>query len=122
MNEQQAKAAMKKLWGDKAGWRRNEKALVGEAREAELAREPGLKAARETAKAAKTARYNELLKDPEYVRLTAEHEAARSAHQKCEAAIRARRVTVGTLGGAAGLNWFTIKGEGDNWQEALDAA
>ena len=122
MNQTQAMAALAKLYGKQAAWRRNEKALIGEEREAELAKVPELKAAAETAKAARDARRAELLKDPEYLRLSAAAQAAEAAANKARSCYHVRRVSVGKINGAAGLSFFHIEGQGDNWQEAIDDA
>lgn len=122
MNQQQAIAAMKKLWGKNAAWRRNEDAPVGEAREAILATVPALREAERAAKAARDARRAELLRDPEYQRLVAEANAASKAADKAASCHHWRRVTVGYCSDVGGLGFFHVKGQGDNWQEAIDAA
>lgn len=122
MNEKQAIAAMKKLWGSKAAWRYNEHALRGEDREQQGREADVLREKQRVAKEARDARRAELLKDPEYVRLVAEHNAAEKAADLAAGNYRARRVTVGTMSNGAGLSFFHVKAEGDNWQDAIDAA
>lgn len=122
MNKTEFHAAGRKLFGDKFGYRRNEKALVGEAREALLASIPALSAAKANAEEAVRARRAELLKDPEYVRLCEVLTQAKDEHSRAVSHIHSRRVTLGTVSSGAGLSFFTIKGEGDNYQEAIDDA
>lgn len=122
MNEKQAIAAMKKLWGSKAAWRYNENALRGEDREQRGREADVLREKQRAVEKARDARRAELLKDPEYLRLVAEHNAAMKAADLAAGNYRARRVTIGYMGGGAGLQWFNVKAEGDNWQEAIDAA
>jgi hypothetical protein len=122
VNQTQAIAAMKKLWGSKAAWRYNEHALRGDEREEQGREADELRAKQQAAKAARDARRAELLKDPEYLRLVAEHEAADKAADLAASNYRARRVTVGYCSNGAGLSWFNVVAEGDNWQDAIDAA
>lgn len=122
MNEKQAIAALTRLFGKRAAWRRNESAPVGEERDAAKAHAATLVEARDAAKAARDARRAELLRDPEFVRLCDEARTAIDACDKAVGRCHARRVTVGYVGGAAGLSFFHVAGEGDNWQEAVDAA
>jgi hypothetical protein len=122
VNQTQAIAAMKKLWGNKAAWRYNDQALKGEDRELQGI-EADQKAERaNAARAARDARRAELLKDPEYLRLCREADDAAKARDLAASKYRARRVTVGYCNTAAGLSFFHVVAEGDNWQEAIDAA
>jgi phage protein D len=122
VNQTQAIAAMKKLWGAKAAWRYNEHALRGEDREQQGREADALREKQRAAKEARDARRAELLKDSEYLRLVAEYNAAEKAADLAAYNYRARRVTVGYTGGGAGLTWFHVVAEGDNWQDAIDAA
>lgn len=122
MNIEQAKAAMKKLWGAKAAWRYNEHALRGEDREQQGREADALRVRSNDAKAARDARRAELLKDPEYLRLVAEHAAADKAADLAASNYRARRVTIGYCSNGAGLSFFSVQAEADNWQEAIDIA
>lgn len=122
MNQTQAIAAMKKLWGSKAAWRYNEQALKGEDREQQGREADALREKQRAAREARDARRAELLKDPEYLRLVAEHQAAEKAADLSASNYRARRVTVGYTGSVAGLTFFNVVAEGDNWQEAIDTA
>jgi hypothetical protein len=121
VNQTQAIAALKKFWGAKAAWRYNDHALKGEDREQQGREAHVLREKQRVAKEARDARRAELLKDPEYLRLVAEHNAAEKAADLAASNYRARRVTVGYVGGGAGLNWFHVVAEGDNWQDAIDA-
>lgn len=122
MNITQAAAALKKLYGNKAAWRYNDKALKGEEREALEASIPALHLATAQAKDAMDMRHTELLRDPEYIRLRAAWKAAQDASGRALGLSHSRRVTVGYLGGTAGLQFFHVTAEGDNWQEAIDEA
>lgn len=122
MNITQAKSAMKKLFGAKAMWRYDERAPKAEEREEIAATLPTLMEARNATKAAVEARRIELLKDPEYVRLKAEALAASDTYEKAASRTRHYRVTVGRGGGVAGLNFFHVVAQGDNWQDAIDKA
>lgn len=118
MNQTQGIAALRRLFGKNATWRCNEKAVTGDKREELRAALPQLSEASRAAKAARDARRAEILKDPEYVRLCAEAEVAEKANSKAQSALLSRRVTVGrTLG-----IFFEVKGEGDNWHEAVEKA
>jgi hypothetical protein len=79
MNQTQAMAALKKMFGAKAAWQRNEKAPRAEERQAARAQLPELQGKREAAKQALEKRRAELLSDPLYQRLRTEYEAARKA-------------------------------------------
>ncbi len=120
MSPAQAQAALKKLFGKNAAWRYNERALKGEEREALCETLPTLAQRATDARAALDARYKVLLADPEYQRLKAAHHAARAEHEKALGHYSARRVTVGQVSG--GGMFFHVIAEGDNWQEAIDAA
>jgi hypothetical protein len=118
MSPAQAQAALKKLFGKAAAWRYDESALKGEEREALVAALPNLRQTREAAKAAMEARRDELLRDPEYVKL---REAYQRASKEAEIAFSRsihRRVTVGKCNGM----FLSVVAEGDNWQEAIDNA
>jgi hypothetical protein len=122
MNITQAKAALIKLYGKKAAWRYNDRAFKGDEREALHAKLPELSAAYTQAKAAMDARRAELLRDPEYQRLRKETARAEGEHSEALAGALHRRVTVGYMSGVAGLEFFHVTAEGDNWQDAIDKA
>lgn len=119
MTPDQGKKALAKLFGKTCGWRVDEHAP--KAAERELAREqlPALTAAARAAIDAREARRLELLRDPEFNALCAVAVAAIKAREDCGGITRHFRVTVGhTLHGLA----FVVKGEGDTWHEAVEAA
>lgn len=118
MNITQAKAHMKKLWGKNAMWRYDERAPNAEQRAEAEARRMELRAASDNAKAALEARRLELLKDPEYVRLKAEYQAAYDAKERNDAITRHYKVTIGRSTGFA----FAVEAQGDNWHEAIEKA
>ena len=120
MSPAQAQAALKKLFGKNAAWRYNERALKGEEREALCGTLPALAQRATDARAALDARYKVLLADPEYQRLKAAHHAARAEHEKALGLYSSppRHSRPYRLGGM----FFHVIAEGDNWQEAIDAA
>jgi hypothetical protein len=118
MNQTQAMVALKRMFGAKAAWQRNERAPRAEEREVALAQLPELQAKREAAKQAVEKRRAELLSDPLYQQLRAEYEATRKASDEALSLTYRYRVTVGTTNGI----FFTIAGQGDNWQEAVEDA
>lgn len=118
MNAAQAKAALKKLYGDKAVWRYDENAPLADERDTVRSQLPTLKSAVEQLKAAMEARRAELLSDPEYVRLVSDYQAARKAREQAGSMSRHYRVMVGRSVGIG----YEVKGEGDNWDEAIASA
>lgn len=118
MDRSQALKEIKKMWGKNAAYRRNEKAPIGDEREALRETLPALREAELEAIAKRDARRNELLKDPEYVRLLEEAKAAVTARQEAAGKIYTRRVTIGVISGG----FFIVKGDGDNWAEAIAKA
>jgi hypothetical protein len=122
VNESQAKAILRKLYGKGAAWRRNEKALTGEDRAAMIERLTAFRSVKVDAEAATAKRRAELLQDPLYLELLAEERRARDRLKAAQSAVHTRRVTVGYVNDVGGLSFFCVKGEGDNWQEAIDAA
>lgn len=118
MNEKQAIAAMQKLWGKKFAYRYNKKALVGEEREQLRTQLASLYAVEKEATNARDARREELLKDPEYIRLKDAASQALKERQEASGKIYTRRVTIGRMSGS----FFIIEAEGDNWAEAIKKA
>ena len=118
MDKKEALAELKKLYGEKAGYRRNEQALTGDKRQALIEKLPEIRKAEIDAAAARDAKRAELLKDPEYLRLDAIAKQAREARQDASALIHSRRVTVGHTSSM----FFHVTGEGDNWAEAIAKA
>ena len=119
MDKKQAIAELKKLYGENAAYRRNEKAVIGEEREALRASLSALNAAEKEAIRLRDARREELLKDPEYVRLSQEAKAAVQKRQDAASRIYTRRVTIGKI---LSGNIFLQTADGDNWAEAINKA
>lgn len=118
MNESEAIKAMKKLWGKKAAWRVDNKALTGEKREEMNAVVTKLKEAQNAAEDAVKARRAELLQDPEYQRLKESAQIARDKTATARGKAYRRRITIGCVD----MGFFNVKAEGDNWAEAIAKA
>ena len=119
MNRTQAIAKLRPILGKKIAWREDDRALVGEAREAAELKRLEAAAASEAARAARRAHYEALLAgDAEYQRLKAEAEAAETAAKQAAGFAYRHRITVGTIDSVLGAFW--VKAEGDNWQEVVD--
>jgi len=119
MNRKEGIAKLQKLYGKKAMYREAASALVGEKRAAVLAEIPGLRTESERlAELVKARRQAILAADPEYQSLLLASKTAQAAYDEAKPAHYHRRVTVGYSSGFG----FHVEGEGDNWQEAIDAA
>lgn len=118
MNEAEAIKAMQKLWGKRAAWRVNKKALNEEQKE-EIKKElPNLLAAQVSAEKARDDRKSELLKDPEYVRLSEAAKQARTNREKVAGNVYHSRITIGKIENG----FFLVKAQGDNFAEAIATA
>lgn len=116
MNRADAFKRLRRILGADFAYRENPRALVGEAREDARVEWRAAVEAAAVARAARDARRAELLADPEFVRLEA---ACKAAHEHADTAgslFRSRRLTVGKTNGL----FFSVKAEGDNWQEVVD--
>ena len=118
MTPEQGKRALRKLYGDKFGYRVDEDAPKAEEREQIRATLPELRDAKTAAAAARDARRAALLEDPEYRRLVAEANTAEKAHRDAVSRSGWFRVRVGRCSAL----FFEVTGEGDNWHEAVEAA
>lgn len=118
MNTQQAMAELRKMYGKNAMWRRDEKALKADDLAQLREMLPRLSKDLADAKAALTVRREYLLKDHEYLRLLAEHKDAERVHANAISSVHHFRVVVGVNSGFC----FSVRGEGDNWAEAIEAA
>lgn len=118
MNATEARLAMRKLWGKRACCRLDEQAPKAQERDHIRAGLGELQRAADAAKAAAAARRAELLADPEYLRLRDIAELAAKAHANALNQSHRYRVTIGYTNGIG----MTVRGEGDNWQEAIDRA
>jgi hypothetical protein len=116
VNAKQAISKLGKLLGKNLGYRLDDGALVGEAREAAKERARELKAAQTLVQNAVEAKRAELLRDPDYVALCAGLKAAAEAHQKAQGKAYRRRIVVGT----SGSMFFHVVAEGDNWDEVVE--
>ncbi len=118
MNQQQAIAALRKLFGKAAAYRRDEDAPKAEERLQAWARAAAISRDLAIARASVEARRAELLKDPEYRSLIQRADELRIAQQKESGESRRFRVTVGRDGPL----FFEVLGQGDNWDEAIAEA
>ncbi len=122
MNKTQAMAALRGLYGKKAAYRYDDSALKGEALEAAGAASTAAHEAKRVIAERVDARRRELLQDPVYLALRAELAAAEKAAGQASAVARHRRVSVGYFSGVAGLQFFHVTAEADNFQDAIDQA
>jgi hypothetical protein len=109
---------IRKLLGDKMGYRISAKAPGPEARaEARLALTPAIEE-RNKLREQQRVRYEEILAaDAEYQRLVAATKAANEKVDKLSSTTRWFKITVGvTIGGLL----FSVKAEGDSWEEVID--
>lgn len=118
MNITQAKAAMRKLWGAKAAWRYDESAPKADEREQLKSTLVALSVAASAARELRERRKDELLRDPEYVRLCAEYTTLSEEHETVRRRTNHYRVTVGYSTTLA----FHVEAQADNWQDAIDHA
>lgn len=110
------RARIAKLLGTRAAWRINKGATDAEGRKAAREELPELNRIKEAAKLAMEARRAELLQDPEYRRLVEQYRGAREASER--RFVRSTRCPISV--GVAGDLFFTVKAEGDTWDEVLD--
>lgn len=121
MNSKQGIAALQKLYGKKAMYRVTPSALAGSEREAAIMSASALRESASSFKQALEERRAAILAaDPEYQALKKAEKEEREAYERMRGKAHARRVTVGYAGG--GGMFFSVTGEGDNWQQAIDAA
>lgn len=118
MNRTDAFKKLKRILGKDFRYREDPRALVGEEREQAILAWRKALGASQAAEEAMKAKREELLRDPEYLRLKAENLAAYEATKQTGSVTLARRVTVGTISGHG--MFFSIIAQGDNWQEVVD--
>lgn len=107
-----------KILGKDFGWRVNPKAPTPEEREAIRADLRAAFTEKERLKALRDARYQELLKgDAEYQKLRSDHAEAHKKWGSMESTLHAYKITVGNS--VAGL-FFSIKAQGDSWEEIFE--
>lgn len=116
MNQSQAIAKLKAALGRGFAYRLDPKAPKPAQRQDAADKLRAALLCKKSAADAAKARYEELLKDPKYVKLRAEADALSKECDKLAATTRHYPITVGVNNGM----WFSIKAEGDNWQEVVD--
>ena len=117
MNRTQAIAKLKKVLGPDMGYREDPKALLAEDREAVQVKRDVVRDVHNVIKADLEKRRQEILAaDEEYQRLSREYQRTRKALEALNGNLFARRVTVGKCSDL----FFSVKAEGDNWQEVVD--
>lgn len=117
MNRTQAIAKLKKVLGPDMGYRENPKALLAEDREAVRVKRDVVQDVHRGIKEALDKRRQEILAaDEEYQHLSREYQRTRKALEALNGNLFARRVTVGKCSDL----FFSVKAEGDNWQEVVD--
>lgn len=109
-----------KILGKSLGYRVDPKAPTQEEREvAREALKPAI-AERENLKAQRDARRAAILAaDAEYQNLCAAAKAASEKVDKLGSITRHYKMTVGTMSDIAGLGVFSVKAEGDSWEEVI---
>ena len=115
MNQAQAITKLRKVIGAKLAYRTDKGAPDADGRAAIRAEWIVAKQVADQAEAARKARYEELLKDPEYQRLKAVAVAANKAAENKRAGLLRHRITVGRDQGFC----FSVVAEGDNWDEVV---
>lgn len=116
MNQTQALAKLRKLLGPKLGYQLNKNALNASGREKARAEHQAAIARKNTAKDAVQARRIWLLaNDAEYQGLLAQYDGA---HKESDSLGGGRYTCPIVVGVSSGL-FFSVKAEGDNWQEVV---
>ena len=118
MTPTEGQRRLRRLLGQRACWRVDDRAAKPHDREAALAALPIARQRWQELTAARDARYRAILAgDAEYQRLFAEAKAAREAADRLgHIAHNSHRITVGIDSGL----FFDVKAHGDNWQEVID--
>lgn len=120
MTKQDGWRIAQRILGKNAAYRDNPKAPDAEARAQAIAEYPNVNAAYEALKSARDARYREVLaNDAEYQRLVAETKAADKVRSDVSWRRHGKRLTLGRLQGVAGMQFFAVEAEGDNWEDAI---
>lgn len=115
MTPKQAMARLRSILGPTAMVRENSRAATDAERRAAAAKLSALTEAAATAKAARHARHQELLRDPEYQRLSAEVEAAQRAFVNAAGTARSYRLAAGTDSGL----FCEVIAEADNYAQLV---
>ena len=108
------------LLGKNLGYRVDDKAPKQEERDtARAALMPAIEE-RNALQAKRDARRNAVLAaDAEYQSLCAESKAASDRVDKLSSITRHYKFTVGVTQGVAGMNFFSVKAEGDSWEQVI---
>jgi hypothetical protein len=117
VNQAQAIAKLRKVIGDRLAYRIDKGALTGDEREAARQALTDATEAHIAAKAARDARFAELLAgDALYQDLKAKAQAANDAMEMARSLRMRRHITVGRDSGM----FFSVEAEGDNWAEVVE--
>lgn len=120
MNEKQAIAALKKIVGQKLGWRVDNKAPGVDERAAFSAEHSALRLRERELRDQLDAKRAELLRDPAYVALREQHQQAKEGADRAGSMSRHYRITVGKIGGDRGFNYFHVMAQADTWDAAVE--
>jgi uncharacterized protein (DUF3084 family) len=121
MNKLVAVKKLHKILGKGFGYRENPKAGTKEEREKAKAELKIASAERQKLSEAMDARKRAILAgDEEYQKTLAAYREAGKRTSALSAKAHSYRVTVGTTFDAGGLGFFSVKAEGDNWQEVVE--
>ena len=108
---------LRKLLGDKLGYRVNDNAPTHEQREAARAELKARQGAYDLLKEMREARYQAVLaSDAEYQRLKTSCAEMRKHREELAGISSHYKITVGT----SGSMFFTVKAEGDSWEEVIE--
>jgi hypothetical protein len=118
MNEKQALARLRKILGVRIAWRVNPKALNAEQRESRRVAARVQRDLQMTLQAQRDARRDELLTDPEYVRLRDEAAAARRAADELTSLCYVEPIQVGRVSEGP-LRCLHVEAAGDTWDEVV---
>ncbi len=123
MDKSAAIKKLSKILGKGFGYRENPKACTKEDREKAKAELKIASAERQKLKQALYDRELELKKgDEEYQKTLAAYREAGKRTSALSAKAHNYRITVGNRMDAGGFGFFSVKAEGDNWQEVVEKA
>jgi hypothetical protein len=118
MNQAQALAKLRKVYGTRVCARVDDKAPTESERDEARAKLRDANAKKKEAAEALEARRAELLRDPVFQKLRAEHQAADREASELLGRTYRHRITVGV----AVAGFFSVKAEGDNWSDVVAKA
>ena len=120
MERKEALTKLRKLLGEKLGYRVDHKAASREERAAAKEDRPFVVAERDAAKEKMLTRQKELLDNDATYQM---HRAAwRKAADECDklaSVLRHHKFTVGTASNLGGFGCFHVRAEGDSWEEVI---